>query len=181
MHKKTYGKESKLSYLGHALVENNNELIASAMVTPHAYNYAGRDAALLIIAEKQQDHTHCITIGADKAYDTTGFVRTVRDLHASMDDKRRSNNLDRRTIRQPGYAASLGRRWLVEKGLGWLNQIGPLPQVKLRGLENLDWLFVFSCVAHNLIRRPELSAPPSGRGHGAVRLNHNCGHRKHTG
>ena len=33
LYKKSYGKESKLSYLGHALVENRNGLIAAAMVT----------------------------------------------------------------------------------------------------------------------------------------------------
>ena len=44
LYKKSYGKESKLSYLGHALVENRNGLIAAAMVT-HADGYAERDAA----------------------------------------------------------------------------------------------------------------------------------------
>ena len=33
LYKKSYGKESKLSYLGHVLVENRNGLIAAAMVT----------------------------------------------------------------------------------------------------------------------------------------------------
>jgi len=41
LYKKSYGKESKLSYLGHALVENRNGLIAAAMVT-HADGYAER-------------------------------------------------------------------------------------------------------------------------------------------
>jgi hypothetical protein len=50
----------------------------------------------------------------------------------------------------------------VEKGFGWLKQTGPLRQVKLRGLEKVDWLFVFSCAAHNLIRLPRLMAQPSG-------------------
>ena len=37
LYKKSYGKESKLSYLGHALLENRNGLIAAAMViTPTA-------------------------------------------------------------------------------------------------------------------------------------------------
>ena len=53
LYKKSYGKESKLSYLGHALVENRNGLIAAAMVT-HADGYAERDAALLMIEKKQQ-------------------------------------------------------------------------------------------------------------------------------
>jgi len=53
LYKKSYGKESKLSYLGHALIENRNGLIAAAMVT-HADGYAERDAALLMLAEKHQ-------------------------------------------------------------------------------------------------------------------------------
>ena len=48
LYKKSYGKESKLSYLGHVLVENRNGLIAAAMVT-HADGYAERDAALLML------------------------------------------------------------------------------------------------------------------------------------
>ena len=43
--KKSYGQESKLSYLGHALVENRNRLIAAAMAT-HADGHAERDAVL---------------------------------------------------------------------------------------------------------------------------------------
>jgi hypothetical protein len=32
--------------------------------------------------------------------------------------------------------------------------------VKLRGLDKVDWLFVFSCAAHNLLRLPPLLRPP---------------------
>lgn len=161
LYKKSYGKESKLSYLGHALVENRNGLIAAAMVT-HADGYAERDAALLMLAERQQGRSRRITVGADKAYDSDDFVRTARELnvtpHVTQNGKNRSSNLDRRTTRQPGYAISLSRRWLIEKGFGWLKQTGPLRQVKLRGVEKVDWLFVFSCAAHNLIRLPRLMA-----------------------
>jgi IS5 family transposase len=161
LYKKSYGKESKLSYLGHVLVENRNGLIAAAMVT-HADGYAERDAALLMLQEKQKGRSHRITVGADKAYDTKDFVATTRELnvtaHVTRNDKGRRSNLDRRTTRHSGYAVSLSRRWLVEKGFGWLKQTGPLRQVKLRGLEKVDWLFVFSCAAHNLLRLPGLIA-----------------------
>jgi transposase len=160
-YRKSYGKESKLSYLGHALVENRNGLIAAAMVT-HADGFAERDAALLMLQQKQQDRPRRITVGADKAYDSEDFVATARELHVTphvtKNDKGRRSNLDRRTTRHPGYAISLSRRWLVEKGFGWLKQTGPLRQVKLRGLEKVDWLFVFSCAAHNLLRLPRLIA-----------------------
>lgn len=161
LYKKSYGKESRLSYLGHALVENRNGLIAAAMVT-HADGTAERDAALLMLYQKQKQRTRRITMGADKAYDAEDFVRTARELnvtpHIVPNDNHRRSNLDRRTTRHRGYALSLSRRWLIEKGFGWLKQTGPLRQVKLRGLPKVDWLFVFSCAAHNLLRLPKLMA-----------------------
>jgi len=131
-----------------------------------ADGYAERDAALLMLKQKQHGRSRRITVGADKAYDSEDFVRTVRELnvtpHIAKNDKNRSSNLDRRTTRQPGYPVRLSRRWLVEKGFGWLRQTGPLRQVKPRGLEKVDWLFVFSCAAHHLIRLPRLMAQPPG-------------------
>ena len=62
LYRKSYGKESKLSYLGHALVENRNGLIAAAMVT-HADGTAERDAAMLMLYEKQKGHRRRIYRG----------------------------------------------------------------------------------------------------------------------
>src|SRR6202789_4306369 len=167
LYKKSYGKESRLSYLGHALVENRNGLIAAAMVT-QADGYAEREAALLMFQEKQKDRRRRITVGADKAYDTKDFIAATRALnvtaHVTKNEKGRRSNLDRRTTRHPGYAISLSRRWLIEKGFGWLKQTGPIRQVKLRGLHNVDWLFVFSCAAHNLMRLPRLIAQRTEQG-----------------
>jgi transposase len=161
LYKKSYGKESKLAYLGHALVENRNGLIAAAMAT-QADGYAERDAALLMLNERQKNSSRRITVGADKAYDTQDFIATARALrvtaHVQKNEKGRRSNLDRRTTRHGGYALSLSRRWLVEKTFGWLKQTGPLAQVKLRGLAKVDWIFVFSCAAHNLLRLPRLIA-----------------------
>jgi hypothetical protein len=52
LYKKSYGKESHLAYLGHTLVENRNGPIAAAMVT-QADGYAEREAALLMLQDKQ--------------------------------------------------------------------------------------------------------------------------------
>jgi hypothetical protein len=161
LYKKSYGKESHLAYLGHTLVENRNGLIAAAMVT-QADGYAEREAALLMLQDQQKGRKRRITVGADKAYDTQDFLAATRALnvtaHVTKNEKGRRSNLDRRTTRHPGYALSLSRRWLVEKSFGWLKQTGPLRQVKLRGLHKVDWLFVFSCAAHNLMRLPKLIA-----------------------
>jgi IS5 family transposase len=155
------GKESHLAYLGHALVENRNGLIAAAMAT-QADGYAEREAALLLLEAQQKGGSRRITVGADKAYDTKDFVTAARALnvtaHVTKNEKGRRSNMDRRTTRHPGYALSLSRRWLVEKSFGWLKQTGPIRQVKLRGLHKVDWIFVFSCAAHNLLRLPRLIA-----------------------
>jgi hypothetical protein len=112
-------------------VENRGGLIAAAMVT-HADGYTERDAALLMLHKKQQSRSRRVTVGADKAYDSKDFVGTARELnvppHITKNDKNRSSNLDRRTTRQPGYAISLSRRWLVGKGFGCLKQTDALRQ-----------------------------------------------------
>lgn len=172
LYKKSYGKESHLAYLGHALVENRNGLIAEAMAT-QADGYAEREAALLMLEKQQKGRKRRITVGADKAFDIRDFVVAARQLnvtaHVTKNDKNRRSNMDRRTTRHPGYAISLSRRWMVEKAFGWLKQTGPLRQVKLRGLHNVDWLFVFSCAAHNLCRLPRLIAQRQ-----AERLGQSC-------
>jgi transposase len=160
LYKKSYGKESRLSYLGHALVENRNGLIAGAMTTT-ADGYAERDAALLLVDEVMRAGSkRRITLGADKAYDTQDFVSTVRELgavpHVTQSTKNRRSAIDKRTTRHPGYAISLSKRWLVEKPFGWMKQIGGLRKIKLRGLEKVEWLFVFTCAAFNLLRIPKL-------------------------
>jgi len=97
----------EVSYLGHALVENRNGLIAAAMVT-HADGYAERDAALLMLEKKQQGRTRRSTVGADKAYDTEDFVRTVAGAagNSACDEERQQPRQQpgSETTRQPGYA-----------------------------------------------------------------------------
>jgi len=158
LYKKSAGQEATLSYLGHTLVENRNGLIAGAMTT-QADGRAERDAALLMLHELTRKRSGRITTGADKAYDTRDFVSTVRELGVTPHVARRQHGaIDERTSRHPGYAISLRKRWLVEKPFAWLKQIGPLKKVKLRGLAKVDWLFIFSCAAFNLIRIPKLRA-----------------------
>jgi transposase len=159
LYKKSAGQEAKLSYLGHVLVENRHGLIAAAMTT-QADGTAERDAAVVMLNDLQDGRSRRITLGADKAYDTQDFVSTVRELlvtpHVSQNISNRRSAIDGRTTRHPGYEISLSKRWLVEKPFGWMKQIGPLKKVKLRGLAKVDWLFVFSCAAFNLLRIPRL-------------------------
>jgi len=157
-YRKSKGQEAKMSYLGHAVVENRHGLVAAAMAT-QADGTAEREASVLMLSEFP-DSGGRITWGGDKAYDTVEHVALVRELgatpHVAQNDTNRQSAIDGRTTRHAGYEISLSRRWLVEKVFGWLKQTTGIRQVKLRGLEKVQWLFVFSCAAYNLLRIPKL-------------------------
>lgn len=159
LYKKSHGQEAKLAYLGHTMVENRNGMIASAVVT-QATGTAEREAALEMVKALPQGRR--ITVGADKAYDTKDFVASMREAgatpHVIQNNKHRRSAIDGRTTRHDGYAISVAKRWLVEKPFGWLKRVGGMRKVKLRGLDNVQWLFVFACAADNLLRIPKLRA-----------------------
>jgi hypothetical protein len=126
LYKKAAGQEAKLSYLGHAVVENRNGLIVAAMTT-QADGTAERDGALLLLHEMIKERRTRITVGADKAYDTRDFVDTARELGVTPHvARKRRSAIDQRTSRHAGYEISLSKRRLVEKPFGWLKQVGPL-------------------------------------------------------
>jgi hypothetical protein len=77
-------------------------------------------------------------------------------LHVSQNNKNRRSAIDKRTTRHTGYAISLSKRWLVKKPFGWMKQTGGIRKVKLRGLDKVEWLFVFTCAAFNLLGIPKL-------------------------
>jgi transposase len=160
LYRKSNGMESRLAYLGHLLIENRHGLIVNAMAT-QADGTAEREAATVLIAEEQAGAPRRRTIGADKAYDTVDYVHWMRALdttpHVTQNLARRGGSaIDGRTTRHVGYAQSQYARPRVEPAFGWLKTIAWMRKVKLRGLANVDWLFVFASAAFNLIRLPKL-------------------------
>ena len=69
--RKGSGKEARLCFIGHALMENRNGLIVDA-VTTRASGHAERLAAIALIAPRA-DRPNPITLGADKAYEHQRF------------------------------------------------------------------------------------------------------------
>jgi len=161
LYRKSKGAESRLAYLGHLLIENRHGLIVDAMAT-QADGRAERDAGLLMVhAQWQRAPGRRRTLGADKAYDVQDFVDVTRELgctpHVAQNLKRRGGSaIDARTTRHAGYAMSQHARPRVEPAFGWLKTIAWVRKVKLRGLANVEWLFVFASAAFNLIRLPKL-------------------------
>src|SRR5499425_1665351 len=124
--RKGSGKEAKLSYSGHVLMENRNGLVSQVEVL-QANGTAERDAALVMIEAIPGDHQ--VTVGADKNYDTKDFVSEARNLNATPHvaqniHARRSSAIDGRTTRHDGYAVSQKKRKRVEEIFGWMKTVG---------------------------------------------------------
>lgn len=160
LYRKSDGVEARLAYLGHVLMENRHGLVVQACAT-HATGTAERDTAVALL----QAHgvgPGC-SVGADKAYDTQGFVTDVRALgvtpHVSQNVKRAGGSaIDGRTTRHEGYAKSQACRPRVERVFGWVKPIAGLRKIKLRGLAHVQGLFLFACAAFNLKRLVRLDA-----------------------
>jgi transposase len=156
--RKGQGKEAKLSYAGHVLLDNRHGLVANVCVTA-ATGTAERDAAVLLLTESADTGT----VGGDKGFDVASFVAGVRALGIAphVARKVKSSAIDGRTTRHAGYAVSQQKRKLIEQVFGWMKTIGGLRKLRHRGGELVDWIVTFTAAAYNLIRLRTLLARPA--------------------
>jgi transposase len=157
LYKKGKGKEAKLCFMGHALMENRHGLVVQAEAT-EANGTAERKAALEMIDRQAPGTSNQLTLGADKAYDAREFVAHLRQmcLTPHVAQKTRSSAIDGRTTRHAGYAVSQRKRKLVEEAFGWAKTIAGCAKVKVRGLARVGFHFTLAMAAYNLIRLPKL-------------------------
>ena len=129
------GKEARLCFIGHALMENRNGLIVGA-VTTRASGHAERLAALALI-EPHAERPQPITLGADKGYDAGEFVMELRDKavtpHVAQNTSGRRSAIDGRTTRHPGYAISQRIRKRVEEAFGWAKTVAGCARCGIAG------------------------------------------------
>ncbi len=170
LYHKGNGRESRLCYMGHALMENRNGLVVAGALN-RATGTAEREAALEML-DRRRSAGRRITLGADKAYDATAFVGDLRarkvtphiaiDGHLTKTGKRRKTAIDGRTTRHAGYAISQRCRKRIEEVFGWLKASAGQAKTKFRGRGRVASRFTLALVAYNLIRLPRLlaEAPP---------------------
>lgn len=160
LHRKGAGKEAKLCFMGHGLMENRHGLLVDACLT-RADGHAERVAALHMI-EPHAERPRAITLGADKAYDVQDFVNELRSLkvtpHVTQNTKGRRSAIDGRTTRHGGYAVSQRIRKRIEEAFGWIKTVAGQDKTKFRGRDRVGWAFTFSAAAYNLVRLPKLIA-----------------------
>jgi transposase len=155
LYKKARGREARLGYLGHVLMEHRSGLIIKATVTP-ADGHGERDAAVRMVGDLPGRHR--ITVAADRAYDTRDFIANLRAMSATPHvaqypvTAHRGSAIDQRTVRHAGYAVSQRKRKLVEQGFGWMKTIGGLRKLRHRGGRLVTWIFTFTAAAYNIVR-----------------------------
>jgi transposase len=163
LYRKGRGKEAKLCFMGHGLMENRHGLLVDACLT-FADGHAERVAALHMI-EPHADRPQAITLGADKAYDAEDFVNELRSMkvtpHVAQNISGRSSAIDGRTTRHAGYGVSQRIRKRIEEAFGWIKTVAGQDKTKFRGRDRVGWAFTFAAAAYNLVRLPKLLTVPA--------------------
>jgi transposase len=166
LYKKASSDKSVPSYQGHALIENRNGLVVAAEATLAA-TVAEREAALRMLDQTvapkdKRKPDENITLGADTQYQDEKFVQDLRDRqvapHVSEYVKGNlgKNSLTDQERQDARRAISQRKRKLIERVFGWSKLTGPMRQVKLRGLDRVDWFWKMSITAQNLTRMRRL-------------------------
>jgi transposase len=158
LYRKGKGKEAKLCYMGHVLMENRNGL-AIKTDTTIATGTAEREASPEMVKQVKPKSKKA-TLGGDKNYDTAQHVEDLREYnvtpHVSQNDTNRKSRIDGRTTRHKGYETSQRKRKLVEEIFGWAKEIGGIRRLRHKGLKMADWMFTFTIAGFNLVRLTKL-------------------------
>lgn len=155
LYRKSHAAPALPSYLGHVLSDNRHGLVVNVRASA-SDGTAERDVAAQMLADVAGPGKR-VTVGADKAYDTKGFVKACRHInvtpHVAQNLNRNGGSaIDGRTTRHPGYEISQRKRKCIEQCFGWGKLIGPIRQVMVRGLDKVDQLLTLTMAAYNLTR-----------------------------
>lgn len=117
---------------------------------------AERQAALKLLAKPAKRGA---TVGADKGYDTAGFVAGCCQLDVTqhVTRKKTSSAIDGHTTRHAGYQTSLKVRKRIEEAIGWLKTVGGLRKTRLTRQAKLADQALLCFATYNLVRMGSLS------------------------
>jgi transposase len=160
--RKGNGKEAKLSYAQHVLMENRNGLIVDMCIT-HAHGRAEVEAAYMML-ERNDPTRRRRTVAADKGYDTRDFVEGCRRIgvtpHVAMNTGRSGGSaIDGRTSRHEGYLLSQRFRKRIEEVFGWEKTVANYRKTRFRGRQRNEMASLLIGAAYNLLRMAKLLLP----------------------
>lgn len=157
--RKGRGKEAKLCFGGHALMENRNGLLIDLQVA--LATATEPELAKVLIARAKELGLDPKTLGADKGYHTKDFVKYLREVgiapHIARIEGRRTPGLDGRTTRHEGYKISQRVRKRVEEIFGWGKSYGGLRKTRFKGVKRNQFGTYLVGAAYNLMRLSRLA------------------------
>jgi len=167
LYKKATADKSVPSYQGHALMENRNGLAVAAQASCAATS-AERAAALAMLDEvvgpkEPRAAAAEITLGADTQYQDPTFIAALRTrgIVPHVSEYTKGVNVCKNALTEgeradPRRETSQRKRKLIERVFGWAKLDRPLRQIKLRGLQRVDWFYRLVVTAYNLMRLGKL-------------------------
>ena len=154
--KKGKGKEARRCFGAHVLMDNREGLVVDVRLTPA--NGAGeRDAALEMLASAPGFGR--ITVGADRGYDTRGFVKECRKMKVTPHvAQKQPSAIDRRTTRYGAYRVSQRARKRIEEVFGWVKTVGGGRKLRYCGVARNRFWMEMTTASYNLVRLAKLTA-----------------------
>ena len=160
--KKGKGKEARICFMGHILMENRNGLVVDVAMTK-ATGTAEREAALEMLGKIPGKRR--ITVGGDKNYDTKDFVKSCRSMIVTPHVARRETSIvDARTTRHHGYQASQRIRKRVEEIFGWDKTVAGGRKLRYKGVERNGLWWELTAAAYNLLRMAKIALSQAAKG-----------------
>lgn len=154
LYRKSVNTAARLCFSGHLLMENRSALIVDAELTT-ADGYAERSTALEMLGRLPKTKRRR-TVGADKGYDTRGFVDDVRALgftpHVAQNTTNRRSAIDARTTRHRGHQISQSTRPRIEEPFGWIKTVGGGRKLRYKGRDRNRAWFKMTTAVYNVIR-----------------------------
>jgi hypothetical protein len=163
--RKGKGKEARLSFGAHALMENRNGLLMEIKVSSSSEITEGKAAAQILEEQRRERFINPKTVGADKGYHNTEFVGKLRGKgirpHIAPMKNRQVPGLDGRTTGSGSYQVSQRVRKRVEEIFGWMKTTGGFRKTRYCGIDRTQLLAHWVGSAYNLLRIGRLQPAPT--------------------
>ena len=166
LYRKGAGKEAKLCFAAHALMENRHGLCVNLTVRDAIAQTEPEVAGEQLAEHRERHEAKPKTVVADKNYHTKQFVGACREQgiapHVAQIQGRKTEGLDGRTVGSPGYQTSQRVRKRIEEIFGWMKTIGGIRKSRYRGVARTGMYAQMVGAAYNLLRMAKLGmSPPS--------------------
>jgi transposase len=161
LYRKAKGKEAKLCFGGHILMENRHGLCADFAIH-NPITHSEPVMALRQVDEQTELYGRPApkTVAGDKGYHQKAFVSGCRERelcpHVACKDGVQVPGLDGRTTTQSGYKTSQRIRKRVEEIFGWIKTVGGLRRSRYLGRERTQAWAYFVAGTYNLLRMARL-------------------------